>query len=143
MMTGRNQIIHDGPWRQNFYGSSSGLAFIMRTLGIFQRDNTQAGDNSRIVASLFDLPLPKELPRPILPQKRIAVELADAVFERCPHIEYLHEQNFREMLELVYETPDPGNDRFLPLLHIVLAIGYLFDMRLHQDHGCEAAMLEA
>jgi hypothetical protein len=153
MMTGWDRFTRTAPWATSFYGASSELSFILRILEMFQKpERTPYGQRFLVVADLFDLPMPRQeamglLPYRVLPPRNTALSLVDALFARChPLLTFLHEQHFREMVELVYAlTPSPTTalDRFIPLLHFSFALGYLFKLQHHRDNGCQSALQEA
>jgi hypothetical protein len=153
MVTGCDQVVNDGPWSMSFYGATSGFAFVLRTLELFQKPGQQLAHEARsTVAGLFDAPMlsPDALglnDLPSLPIPDVANTLVDAVFSRChPLLQFLEPTDFRDMMAHIYDdlthhgTSDP---RSLTLLHFVLALGYLFSIEFHQDHGCKAALREA
>ena len=154
MVTGCDQVVHDpSGWSFSFYGATSGFAFVMRTIELFQKPGVQFGPDARLlVAGLFDAPL---LPPPLLnaedvgtvPVAAVATALIDSVFARChPLLQFLHEGDFRDMVTRCYDDlaqRGTSDERSLSLLHLVLALAYLFTVEFHQNHGCEAALREA
>lgn len=94
------------------------------------------------VTTLFSVPLPEmsDWASTPIPSQDRAMLLIDALFSsKLPGLAFLHERHFRDMVDLVYEsdTPDEGIVRFLPLLHIALALGYLCAPGEHRTHGCD------
>lgn len=100
-----------------------------------------------LLERLFDVPLKEshaELPS--LPPKKEAMEVIDSLFAaQHPMLIFLHEQYFRDTVELVYTAAsrDEAIERFLPMLHIALALGYLFSIRAHRHAGCESVERKA
>ena len=153
MVTGCDHVVHDGAWSMSFYGATSGFAFVMRTIELFQKPGIQLAPEARVVvAGLFDAPLP---PPPvfkaedawIVPVAAVATALIDSVFARChPLLQFLHEADFRDMVAHIYDDlaqRGTSNERSVSLLHLVLALAYLFTIEFHQNHGCETALREA
>ena len=137
----------------SFYGATSGFAFVMRTMELFQRPGTQLALEARtVVAGLFDAPLPSRemlnLPELLpLPVHAVAPALVDAVFSRChPLLQFLEQTDFREMMNHIYEDfqqHGTSDARSITLLHFVVALGYLFSVEFHQEQCCKAALSEA
>lgn len=153
MMTGWDRIMRTAPWATSFYGASSEMSFILRTLEMFQKHNeTLHPQRFAVVADLFNLPIPAQtaldqLPNRALPSRNTALLLVDALFARChPLLTFLNEKDFLEMVDLTYDStpsPIPAADHFLPLLHFAFALGYLFKLQYHRDNGCQSALGEA
>jgi hypothetical protein len=107
-------------------------------------DDGPPGQSYDAVNELFDRPLanaPKAATSP-LPPKTEALVLINSLFSaQHPLLAFLHEQYFRDTVDLVYnaESRDEAIDRFLPMLHIALALGYLFSKQTHREEGCEIA----
>ncbi|RMZ77638.1 hypothetical protein DV738_g4292, partial [Chaetothyriales sp. CBS 135597] len=141
MMTGHNHMVHTGPWSCSFFGPSSGFALVMRTLELFQKDIDQVEQNARMVANLFDSPVPDAVEHASLPSQDLALRLVTSVFARCPFIHFLHEDNLKEEIKKAYRTP--SHDDFPPLFHMVFALGYVYEHALHQEIGCHKAAAEA
>ena len=155
MMGGSDHILGRGPFASTFYGSSSGFAFVHRTIHMFRSNSSPSHDTSQpLLNELFNGPLPEEdavavngsLQLP-LPDWVTALSLVDAMFAGChPLINVLEERDFREVLDAVYSSPTsplPEHQRFMPLLHLVFALGYLFSVRMHQQMTCAAAVKQA
>jgi hypothetical protein len=153
MITGCDQLVRDGPWSLSFYGATSGFAFVMRTLELFQKPSTMLVPEARsTIASLFDAPLLTKCSlnpagNPTLPLHDVAAALVEAVFTRChPLLQFLEQPDFYDMMNHIYDdleklgTSDP---RSISLFRLVLALGYLFSTEFHQSHGCTAAVDEA
>ena len=153
MVTGCDQVVHDGAWSMSFYGATSGFAFVMRTIEIFQTPGNQLASGARsIVAGLFDAPLPaKEILNPTdvqtVPIPTVATALVDSVFGRChPLLQFLEQADFRDMVSHIYDDlaqHGTSDERSMSLLHLVLALSYLFSIEFHQNHGCKASLREA
>ena len=153
MVTGCDQVVHDGAWSMTFYGATSGFAFVMRTIELFQPPGSVMGSDARsIVARLFDAPLPpREILNPddiqIVPIPHLAAGLVDCVFARChPLLQFLEQSDFRDMMNHIYEDiaqHGTSDERSMSLFHLVLALAYLFSTEYHQNQGCKLALREA
>ena len=154
-MTGFDQVINHGPWAHSFYGSSSGFAFVLRTIDHFRKKDSETEPAmATIVATLFNGPLPDkaavglhDLGLQALPSHDTALVLVSQVFSNChPLFQFLHQGDFREMLDDVYSHTIPTTEphlRFMPLCHFVLALGYLFTTSYHARYGCHTAVRQA
>jgi hypothetical protein len=111
-------------------------------------DSDSSGQSFDEVKRLLDLPLAdtsKAATTP-LPPKVEAIVLINSLFSaQHPMLSFLHEQYFRDTVELVYnaESRDEAIDRFLPMLHIALALGYLFSSETHREHSCDSMLQRA
>ena len=153
MMIGWDRIMRTTPWATSFYGASSEISFILRTLELFQRhDETLHPERFAVVADLFNLPVPTRialdpLPTTPLPSRNTALLLVDSLFSRChPLLTFLDEKELLETVELTYElvpSPTAAANRFLPLLHFAFSLGYLFQLQYHRDNGCKSVLGEA
>lgn len=129
-------------------GDVSQQSFILRVIQLMVRDIGNSQNESRAVAALFDADLPDmpdQAPAPLPPQGR-AMLLIDGLFNsQQPMLAFLHEPYFRDMVDLVYQadSPDDGIDRFIPLLHFVLALGHLSAEQEHATHACNHPHHEA
>jgi len=144
----------------NFYGDSSGFAFLQKTKQLF--DDTQGSSNDsdlststqRAITQLFDSPLPDkqalQVDVPVsnlLPTRQTASDLLHVVFGQVyPLLQFLDEPTFQERTDRIYEVEpmeftDSDHD-FLPLLYAVLALGFLFSQKKHQQYGCGRAVTE-
>lgn len=156
MMSSLGQFVIDTPWAATFHGPASGFAFVWRTRELFltQSNDTAAPITQTVMMNLFSSPLPtmdtletNDAEADIPSSEKMALMLVQSVFGKChPLIQFLHESDFREMLSRVYvEYPvySAACRAFLPLLHSVLALGYLFEIPLHCTQGCHATITQA
>ncbi|ETN40756.1 uncharacterized protein HMPREF1541_05036 [Cyphellophora europaea CBS 101466] len=135
----------------------SEVSFILRTLELFDLGAYSPQQSLGPVTEVFNLPLPPDTmvrqPSIIrvdrqstsaLPEKATTLRVVGSVFARDhPFLDFLHPQHFRDMVEIIYEergTRDEAYVRFLPLLHHVLALGYLFCRKEHETRGCSQAI---
>lgn len=107
------------------------------------------------VTQLFNNPMPtierspaNSATRRTLPDKSLALEVIQSLFTRShPFVTFLHGAHFRSMVDLLYDEEDAAHAeayaRFLPLLHNVLALGYLLCQKQHRRTGCSTAVKEA
>ncbi|KZF24154.1 hypothetical protein L228DRAFT_266514 [Xylona heveae TC161] len=140
--TGQLDLDDDGKW--DYHGHSSGLAFISKlrrqfgdqllpsaTLGPWEHYRPFTG-------SLYDSPRSADSPMESgipnvaeLPPRETAMQLcANALDDACALMRLVHQPSFYEMVDRIYSTP-PENfanaeNRFLPLLYVILALGCLF-----------------
>lgn len=128
------------------------LKMLVQELG--GADFAAADGFSETVDNLFNMPLDDErvAATAALPSRQQALRLIDAVFDsQHPMLAFLHEQYFRDTVDMVYTatSKDDAIDRFLPLLHIILGLGYLYCRSVHEaGHnegraGCEVALEKA
>ncbi|KIX08338.1 uncharacterized protein Z518_02994 [Rhinocladiella mackenziei CBS 650.93] len=158
MMGGSGRSIAHGPWHTSFYGSYSGVSFILRTLELFRRvpDNpAMMSETHNLLTNLFNAPVPNSAAIThnqsifqSLPSLPTTLSLLDVVFTRChPFIQFLHEVDFRDMVHRLYGESalqfGASSQNFMPLFHAVLGIGLLFDIRSRKQHGCEETANEA
>jgi hypothetical protein len=144
--TGQLDLDEDGQW--DFHGGSSGAVFINRMRqqfgGLLGGDkgtpflpklprpypgSTAVFDSPK---STTDSPFESGLPNTVdLPSREMARALvADSLGCACSLLRFVHEPTFNEMFDRIYDTPveNFGNEenRFLPLLYVVLALGCMF-----------------
>jgi hypothetical protein len=157
---GRVAANHDTQPTKDFYGPSSGLAFIQWTRGYFEESTDDGKDRDTYTAKhatavpLFDAPLPGEhtfhtgLPSAgPLPSWKVATILLDDVLSRMgPFSSFIDETAFRESAHRLYKlelSPYESEDRsFLPFFHAVIALGYLFSPSQHEKRGCHQAAVQ-
>jgi hypothetical protein len=150
--TGQLDLDEAGHW--DFHGGSSGTVFIRRMreqFGGLLGNDYSAPLFPRIprpplVTTMFDSPRSSTdspydagLPNTMdLPSREIAKVLCNDSLERaCSLLRFVHQPTFYEMLEKIYDTP-PENfgdseNRFLPLLYVVLALGCMFHTEPGED----------
>ncbi|KAI1388523.1 uncharacterized protein F4822DRAFT_429142 [Hypoxylon trugodes] len=144
MLVGHDRIVNVGLGKIGFYGCYSELSFILRTLEIFQRQQTVPPEQRTLVISnLFSFPLPPKENVDLslaksLPSYNIVLTLIDAVFARThPMLSFLPEQHVKETANLLTALEAPAIPTpSLSLFHLTLALGYLFDSPRHQEEGC-------
>jgi len=61
-------------------------------------------------------------------------------------VQLVHEASFRQTAMQVFTLPVEQSKalyyQFLPLMHIVTGLGYLFDTSFHTTFGCNVALRE-
>ena len=144
--TGQLDLDEDGQW--DFHGGSSGTVFVNRMRqqfgGLLGSDkntpflpklprpypgSTAVFDSPK---STSDSPFESGLPNTVdLPPRDVARALVDDSLGRaCSLLRFVHSPTFNTMFNKIYDTP-PENygteeNRFLPLLYVVLALGCMF-----------------
>ncbi|ETN38147.1 uncharacterized protein HMPREF1541_07771 [Cyphellophora europaea CBS 101466] len=131
-----------GHW--DFHGNSSGYAFMRKFRSQFGEQflpiaNPRVTSKARNIAQLLESPKsaqssPYESTLPInvdLPTKEAAIELCrNTLDDCCALMRPLHRPTFFRRLHSIYETePEQYSNeqmKFLPLLYIVIAVGFLF-----------------
>jgi len=153
--TGQLDLDERGDW--DFHGGSSGAVFLRRMREQF--GGLLGGD-----AKAPFLPRPPRMPRPKLsfdsprsmdspfetglpntsdlPSKESALLLCHCALNRaCSLLRFVHGPTFYEMFDRIYETPVENftNDenRFLPLLYVVLSLGCMFTDHLQEMQHAE------
>lgn len=164
MMNSYGQMALDtnGNMHRDFYGSSSGLAWIKRAQHYFAEnefDNSDEieGSQSNLSAAvqIFDAPLPSRSSMPqsipiesLLPSREKATHLRDVVFTQVyPMFHFLCENDFDLSTDRIYsQHPDSFTEQdesFLPLLYLVMAMGYLFSKEEHDRLGCRRSVSQS
>lgn len=152
--------IHD-PKTADFYGASSGLAFLHRTKEYFENPSGAASefemsDSTHLaIGKLFDAPLPEKQALAVgvpmshlLPHRDTALGLLRAVFTQAfPLYQFMHELTFLEKVDRLYRLEpvdyDDTDHLFLPLFYIVTGLGFLFSQEQHRKYGCRGAVSHA
>lgn len=153
--TGQLDLDERGDW--DFHGGSSGAVFLRRMreqFGGLLGGDTKAPflprpprlprpkssfDSPRSMDSPFETGLPNTSD---LPSKDNALLLCHCALNRgCSLLRFVHGPTFYEMVDRIYETP-PENftddeNRFLPLLYVVLALGCMFTDHLQETQPLE------
>jgi hypothetical protein len=139
--TGSLDLDDQGNW--DFHGHSSGFAFMRKLRSQFgesfgfnyqlpstkPRPMTQSLESPRSVnSSPYEFNIP---PAYDLPSREVAIDLCrNTLDDCCALMRFIHRPSFFRKLHKVYDTyPDhyeTADNRFLPQLYIVLAIGCLF-----------------
>lgn len=150
MLAGCSRLISPAPWKSSFYGALSEVSFILRTLELFDEGAYSPQNSLGPVTNIFNLDRTagsEESPVDSshgLPEKELTLQLTRLALDHFHAlIDFLHEAHFRRMIDLVYEQGSAKTDayiRFAPLLHQVIALGYLVSRNLHQDLGCVTAV---
>ena len=144
--TGRLDVDDQG--HVDYHGHSSGFTFLERMreqFGTLLGPDTNNANTLQIfrrppLKSVFDLPksgsggspsTPNFLDISDLPPREVANELVDNCIEdACALLRFVHKPTFTYMLDRIYNTPSDSygdaENRFLPLLYVVLAVGTLF-----------------
>jgi hypothetical protein len=143
--TGQLDLDECGHW--DFHGGSSGTVFIKRMREQF--GNLLGGDYAATLLprfarakslgplyesprSLMESPLEAGLPNTMdLPSRETAKALChDSLNSACALLRFVHQPTFYEMFDRIYDIPPEnyGDDenRYLPLLYVVLALGCMF-----------------
>lgn len=151
--TGQLDLDDRGHWA--FHGGSSGTVFLKRMreqfgglLGsdtntpLLPRPMRPSGAVPQIFdspKSANDSPLENGLPNTLdLPSREHARELiSNALNKACALLRFVHQPTFYELFDRIYDVPveNYGNDenKFLPLLYVVLALGSMFEI----GHGMD------
>ncbi|KAL9094054.1 MAG: hypothetical protein Q9165_003724 [Trypethelium subeluteriae] len=156
--TGQLDLDEDGYW--DYHGHSSGLSFVRRmreSLGDMMGPEGQATPfvKSRPLSQVFESPTsnnesPLESTSSMvdLPAKHCAIKLCGhALYDATALLKVVHQPTFFRLLDRVYDygVENIGNteQKFLPLLYAVLALGCLFasdeDSKL-EKYGYENAI---
>jgi hypothetical protein len=141
--TGQLDLDDHGYW--DFRGGSSGTVFLERMreqfgglLGSNDAKATFLPQQPRPVNPLFDSPRPVDSPFETsllntldLPPREVARQLCyNSLHYACSLLRFVHIPTFHEMFERIYDTPPSEfgdeENRFLPLLYIVMALGCRF-----------------
>lgn len=148
-----------GHW--DFYGHSSGMIFLRRMREQFghllgKADGTNIFTNSTSISSRLNSPKSASQ-SPInpglsnvhdLPAKECARKLCScALDDAAALIRFVHQPSFYAMFECLYSTPPeeftPADQKFLPFLYSVLALGCLFakaEESMLQSYGYKSAI---
>jgi hypothetical protein len=140
--TGSLDLDDQGHW--DYHGQSSGVMFLRRMreqFGDLFGQELYRGTGSflrpRPMSQFFDSPRSSDSPMESiasihdLPTKEIAKELcSNALDDACTLMRFVHQPSFYAMLDRIYDTPPDQytneENRFLPLLYVVMALGCLF-----------------
>ncbi|KAF4637909.1 hypothetical protein G7Y89_g173 [Cudoniella acicularis] len=142
--TGQLDLDESGHW--DFHGGSSGAVWVRRMREQF--GGLLGSDHGtpflprlpRVVpptlfnspSSSAESPLDSGLPNTVdLPSKEVARTLCENSLDlACSLLRFVHQPSFYEMFDRIYDVPveNFGNDenRFLPLLYVVLSLGCMF-----------------
>lgn len=143
--TGQLDLDESGHW--DFHGGSSGTVFVRRMreqFGGLLGNDMNAPLFPRIprpsmLNPVFDSPrsatespMDSSLPNTLdLPTKAVAMILCgDSINRACSLLRFVHAPSFYVMVDRIYDVPPESfgesENRFLPLLYMVLALGCLF-----------------
>lgn len=158
MMDSYGQLTMDtnGSMHRDFYGAASGLAWIQKTRNYFEESNTSERDEGHEPAAvqLFDAPLPprrllhvQESIENLIPPRDVAERLLDVVVAQIyPLFHFVCEIEFSESMDRIYDLAaseyEESDHSFLPLFALVMALGYLFSKRDHDQMGCRGAVAQ-
>lgn len=144
--TGQLDLDDRGNW--DFHGGSSGTVFVRQMreqLGGLLGSEDRGSFLPRVARparaeNLFDSPrsatessFDTTFPGNVdLPSKEVARDLCSNTLNgACCLLRFVHQPTFYEMFDKIYDTPfeEFGNEenRFLPLLYLVLALGYMYE----------------
>ena len=149
--TGQLDLDESGNW--DFHGGSSGTVFVQRMRENF---NGLLGDENTplfprvprppIVSTMFDSPKSSmdspydggHLSTLELPSQDIARALCTASLDRaCSLLRFVHQPSFYAMVDRIYDIPaesfGDSENKFLPLLYTVLALGCMFHTEPGED----------
>lgn len=149
MLMGHDRFVEKEPEVSCFYGAYSDISFILRTIELLETRPSSDSQDQRLrdICNLFSRPLqvqPDSLDSNLsiydVPDN--ATKLLDAVFSRgnlmlC----FLVEKPLRDAAADPRNRSTPRNR--LQLLHLVLALGYLYSPEEHGGHQCEDALRQA
>jgi len=159
MMMGKGFVLQSQK-SSTYYGASSCMSFLQKTLQIFSQHSSQQGSVPRelsqhILLNLFESPSWDTQTLQIdssssknLPSLQTTSELLNTYFGNVYLLfQFLHEPSFRKQVERIYnrdliDFEDLDHD-FQPLFHSVMALGYLFSQKMHQNYGCKGALDQA
>lgn len=152
----------------DFYGAASGLAWIQKTGRHFDDDDEDDASSTTphsvdypdvegaAATQLFDAPLPSpqtlpwdpNIPRLLLPPRATVTRLLRVVFAQIyPMFHCICKKDFHESTDRIYKKIpldyEESDQSFLPLLYLVVALGYLFSRHEHSQLGCRASVGEA
>lgn len=148
MLAGRDRFVDVGPGGTCFYGAYSEFSFILHTLELFQQGSAVPPEKRLLVVSnLFSLPLsppPQNVQSSLaafFPSHDDVLALVDAVLSKNhPMLCFLSEHHVKDV---VRGTLSASTDKHVPLLHMILALGCLFDPSKHRGEGCRDTMHRA
>lgn len=158
MIESTGQLDIDERGYLDFHGGSSGAVFIRR---MRERFGDLLGDNlgsfflprlprPKALDSLYtsprlssiESPLEMNIPNTIdLPSREVAKILChDSLNCACALLRFIHQPTFYKMFDRIYDIPPEHfgdeENRFLPLLYVVLALGCMFNG--NSPHNMEA-----
>jgi hypothetical protein len=143
-----------------YYGRSSGHAFLQATRGFFDGEahfpakssDPQLTDEGKKIKDLFDSPLPRKeslkLDVPVshlLPPYQIAQSMINNLFVvGWSWMNFLHRPTFEQAMERIYchEAMKFTDEdyAFIPLLYVMLGLAFLFSREQHQMYGHERSV---
>jgi hypothetical protein len=158
--TGQLDLDERGDW--DFHGGSSGAVFLRRMReqfgGLLGPDSrapflprppryyaTSTFNSSRSSESPYETSLPNTID---LPPSETARKLCSFTLSRaCALLRFVHTPTFYEMFDKIYATPPvdftDAEQRFLPLLYIVIALGGMFTEKSQEYQDAEQAGYKA
>ena len=148
MLTGCDRFVQRGAGVECYYGPYSDVSFILRTIELLDRGPTASQYHQLCVISDM-LGRPLQYQTSATNWRQVACELPEdaldvlgAVFSRGDlMLRFLPEQQLINAVVDLGTTPIP--DDLLSVLHVALAIGYLYNTKLHRARSCEDALERA
>jgi hypothetical protein len=156
--TGQLDLDEHGNWSYHGHGSSS--AFIRR-IGEQFGNVSDSGLGKNAVLRIPSIPQIYESPRTsedqsfddsaqdsvTLPQRDVALDLtSSALNEACALLKFVHQPSFYSMFDRLYSVDNEQygyeENKFLPLLYAVFAVGYLFSNSERVHFGYAHAVSE-
>ncbi|KAE8451957.1 hypothetical protein EG329_002121 [Mollisiaceae sp. DMI_Dod_QoI] len=152
--TGQLDLDDSGHW--DFHGGSSGTVFVRRMReqfgGLLGTEHSgplfPRIPRPNIITPMFDSPrsstespMDSGLPNTMdLPSRESARALCeDSLNKASSLLRFVHQPSFYEMFDRIYDTPPEtfgdAENRFLPLLYMVLALGCMFHLEPGEDPG--------
>ena len=158
MMSGCGQYIHRDGSSPAFFGASSSVSFITRTLEMFVEGSAINSSTKMVQSGMVDM-----LDRPItmvssqsrqqgsladLTTEATAFRLIDSLLACCPSArELLGDTDLRQLVITAYRplsTLSEGHHhRAVCFTHSLLALSYLFHVPAHQRTGCRSNFVDA
>lgn len=159
---GQMTINNQNGAQRDFYGAASGLAWIQKASNYFDRSESSESDesdslfnDSSATVQLFDAPLPpkhtmriEETISELLPPQETTTKLLRIVFTQVyPMYHFLFVDDFQASTDRIYSR-DPteyneADQAFLPLLYLVIGLGFLFSREEHDRRGCKQSLAQA
>jgi hypothetical protein len=148
MLAGHDRFVEKGPGVACFYGAYSDMSFILRTMELLEVGPSEGQDQRLcIISNLLSRPLHHrpdslELSAAVYDVPDNTAALLDAVFARGDlMLCFLTEQPLRATAANPRSASISGDH--LQLLHMVIALGYLYSFREHGVGLCEEALRQA
>lgn len=150
MLMGHDRVVGTDGETTSLYGAYSDASFISRTIELLKTRPSSSQDSQlREISDIFSRPqYGHARQRGLLARDDVcqiphnSARLLDAVFGRGHlMLSFLPEEKLRH---LAASVPDPSTpDSIVSLLHLVIALGYLYDFEGHRGNSCEEAVKRA